>query len=139
MSHSVSYVNMSARLCVSVLFCNVYICTFQIRCPVMLLLTHTLLCLFFSLSLPFILTFNLSLTHSLSLSLLLSLWDVPLPPLCFFFLQLSFSLPGPGFVESAFLYPLDLAGLEHMQSAFSLYHRYGMTSQCEYYSTVSVR
>ncbi|XP_034436640.1 ensconsin isoform X4 [Hippoglossus hippoglossus] len=34
-----------------------------------------------------------------------------------------------GFVESAFLYPLDLAGLEHMQSAFSLYHRYGMTSQ----------
>ncbi|KAF7658573.1 hypothetical protein LDENG_00010980 [Lucifuga dentata] len=30
-----------------------------------------------------------------------------------------------GFVESAFLYPLDLAGLEHMQSAF----RYGMTSQ----------
>ncbi|KAM3860932.1 ensconsin [Diretmus argenteus] len=34
-----------------------------------------------------------------------------------------------GFVESAFLYPLDLAGLEHMQGAFSLYHRYGMTSQ----------
>ncbi|XP_056261353.1 ensconsin isoform X6 [Seriola aureovittata] len=34
-----------------------------------------------------------------------------------------------GFVESAFLYPLDLAGLEHMQSAFSLYRRYGMTSQ----------
>ncbi|XP_063758004.1 ensconsin isoform X3 [Eleginops maclovinus] len=34
-----------------------------------------------------------------------------------------------GFVESAFLYPLDLAGLEHMQSAFSLYHRYGVTSQ----------
>ncbi|XP_005745637.1 ensconsin isoform X3 [Pundamilia nyererei] len=34
-----------------------------------------------------------------------------------------------GFVESAFLYPLDLAGLEHMQSAFSLYYRYGMTSQ----------
>ncbi|KAG7240576.1 hypothetical protein INR49_026725 [Caranx melampygus] len=33
------------------------------------------------------------------------------------------------FVESAFLYPLDLAGLEHMQSAFSLYRRYGMTSQ----------
>lgn len=43
------------------------------------------------------------------------------------------SLPGPGFVESALLYPLDLAGLEHMQSAFSLYRRYGMTSQCEYY------
>ncbi|XP_056150149.1 ensconsin [Lampris incognitus] len=34
-----------------------------------------------------------------------------------------------GFVESAFLYPLDLAGLEHMQGAFSLYRRYGMTSQ----------
>ncbi|XP_013874365.1 ensconsin isoform X2 [Austrofundulus limnaeus] len=34
-----------------------------------------------------------------------------------------------GFVESAFLYPLDLAGLEHMQSAFSLYHKHGMTSQ----------
>ncbi|XP_017282826.1 ensconsin isoform X2 [Kryptolebias marmoratus] len=34
-----------------------------------------------------------------------------------------------GFVESTFLYPLDLAGLEHMQSAFSLHHRYGMTSQ----------
>ncbi|XP_031177764.1 ensconsin isoform X3 [Sander lucioperca] len=34
-----------------------------------------------------------------------------------------------GFVESAFLYPLDLAGLEHMQSAFSLYRRYGVTSQ----------
>nr|XP_054603809.1 ensconsin isoform X2 [Nothobranchius furzeri] len=34
-----------------------------------------------------------------------------------------------GFVESDFLYPLDLAGLEHMQSAFSLYHRHGMTSQ----------
>lgn len=48
------------------------------------------------------------------------------------------SPPGPGFVESAFLYPLDLAGLEHMQSAFSLYRRYGMTSQCEYCSTVSL-
>ncbi|XP_075940679.1 ensconsin [Anarhichas minor] len=34
-----------------------------------------------------------------------------------------------GFVESAFLYPLDLAGLEHMQSAFSLCRRYGVTSQ----------
>ncbi|XP_034756711.1 ensconsin isoform X4 [Etheostoma cragini] len=34
-----------------------------------------------------------------------------------------------GFVESAFLCPLDLAGLEHMQSAFSLYRRYGVTSQ----------
>ncbi|XP_067338708.1 ensconsin isoform X3 [Channa argus] len=33
-----------------------------------------------------------------------------------------------GFVESAFLCPLDLAGLEHMQSAFSLCSRYGMTS-----------
>ncbi|KAM9782742.1 uncharacterized protein map7b [Neosynchiropus ocellatus] len=34
-----------------------------------------------------------------------------------------------GFVESAFLCPLDLAGLEHMNGAFSLYRRYGMTSQ----------
>ncbi|XP_053744048.1 ensconsin isoform X10 [Synchiropus splendidus] len=34
-----------------------------------------------------------------------------------------------GFVESAFFCPLDLAGLEHMNSAFSLYRRYGMTSQ----------
>ncbi|XP_047429593.1 ensconsin isoform X3 [Mugil cephalus] len=34
-----------------------------------------------------------------------------------------------GFVESAFLYPLDLAGLEHMQSAFSVCCRYGMTAQ----------
>ncbi|XP_077949409.1 ensconsin isoform X21 [Gasterosteus aculeatus] len=34
-----------------------------------------------------------------------------------------------GFVESAFLCPLDLAGLEHMQGAFSPYRRYGMTSQ----------
>ncbi|XP_061563046.1 ensconsin isoform X3 [Cololabis saira] len=34
-----------------------------------------------------------------------------------------------GCVESAFLYPLDLAGLEHMQSAFSLYRRHGTTSQ----------
>ncbi|XP_065820018.1 ensconsin isoform X2 [Labrus bergylta] len=34
-----------------------------------------------------------------------------------------------GFVESIFLCPLDLAGLEHMQGAFSLYRRYGMTSQ----------
>lgn len=43
----------------------------------------------------------------------------------------------PGFVESAFRYPLDLAGLEHVQSAFSLYHRYGMTSQCEYNGTLT--
>ncbi|XP_056283814.1 ensconsin isoform X3 [Pseudoliparis swirei] len=34
-----------------------------------------------------------------------------------------------GYVESAFLYPLDLAGLEHMQGAFSLSRRYGVTSQ----------
>ncbi|XP_074541771.1 uncharacterized protein map7b isoform X3 [Halichoeres trimaculatus] len=34
-----------------------------------------------------------------------------------------------GFVESVFLCPFDLAGLEHMQGAFSLYRRYGMTSQ----------
>ncbi|XP_068433163.1 ensconsin isoform X3 [Clinocottus analis] len=34
-----------------------------------------------------------------------------------------------GFVESAFLYPLDLAGLEHMQGAFNHYRRYGVTSQ----------
>ncbi|KAM8832028.1 uncharacterized protein map7b isoform 3-T3 [Spinachia spinachia] len=34
-----------------------------------------------------------------------------------------------GFVESAFLCPLDLAGLEHMQGAFSPYRRYGVTSQ----------
>lgn len=44
---------------------------------------------------------------------------------------------GSGFVESAFLYPLDLAGLEHMQSAFSFYRRHGMTSQCEYYSQLA--
>ncbi|KAM4529640.1 ensconsin isoform 3-T3 [Fundulus diaphanus] len=37
------------------------------------------------------------------------------------------SIPA-GFVESAFLCPLDLAGLEHMQSAFSFYRRYGLTS-----------
>lgn len=53
-------------------------------------------------------------------------------------LPLSFHLPGPGFVESAFLSPLDLAGLEHMQSAFSLYRRYGMTSHCEYSSSLPV-
>ncbi|XP_054872051.1 ensconsin isoform X3 [Amphiprion ocellaris] len=34
-----------------------------------------------------------------------------------------------GFVESVFFSPLDLAGLEHMQSAFSLYRRHGMTLQ----------
>ncbi|CAL1586317.1 unnamed protein product [Knipowitschia caucasica] len=34
----------------------------------------------------------------------------------------------PGFVESAFLCPLDLAGLEHMHGAQGL-HRYGMTSK----------
>ncbi|XP_035766348.1 ensconsin [Neolamprologus brichardi] len=44
-------------------------------------------------------------------------------------LQTNTTCTTAGFVESAFLYPLDLAGLEHMQSAFSLYYRYGMTSQ----------
>eukprot|EP00063_Salmo_salar_P065152 XP_014039987.1 PREDICTED: ensconsin-like [Salmo salar] len=40
--------------------------------------------------------------------------------------------PG-GFVESSFLYPLDLAGLEHhLQGAFSVYRRYGLSHQCEY-------
>ncbi|CAB1342482.1 unnamed protein product, partial [Coregonus sp. 'balchen'] len=38
--------------------------------------------------------------------------------------------PG-GFVESSFLYPLDLAGLEHhLQGAFSVYRRYGLSHQC---------
>uniref|UniRef100_A0A8C7F6X7 Ensconsin-like n=1 Tax=Oncorhynchus kisutch TaxID=8019 RepID=A0A8C7F6X7_ONCKI len=37
--------------------------------------------------------------------------------------------PG-GFVESSFLYPLDLAGLEHhLQGAFSVYRRYGLSHQ----------
>ncbi|XP_068564911.1 ensconsin isoform X3 [Cebidichthys violaceus] len=44
-------------------------------------------------------------------------------------LQTNTASTPAGFVESAFLYPLDLAGLEHMQSAFSLYRRYGVTSQ----------
>ncbi|XP_042156487.1 ensconsin [Oncorhynchus tshawytscha] len=40
--------------------------------------------------------------------------------------------PG-GFVESSFLYPLDVAGLEHhLQGAFSVYRRYGLSHQCEY-------
>ncbi|XP_030201897.1 ensconsin isoform X3 [Gadus morhua] len=34
-----------------------------------------------------------------------------------------------GFVESAFLYQLDLAGLEHLQGAYSHSRRYGMASQ----------
>ncbi|XP_034143713.1 ensconsin isoform X2 [Esox lucius] len=35
-----------------------------------------------------------------------------------------------GFVESSFLYPLDLAGLEHhLQGAFSVYRRYGLSHQ----------
>ncbi|XP_051816845.1 ensconsin isoform X3 [Acanthochromis polyacanthus] len=34
-----------------------------------------------------------------------------------------------GFVESVFFCPLDLVGLEHMQSASSLYRRHGMTLQ----------
>ncbi|XP_059898183.1 ensconsin isoform X2 [Gadus macrocephalus] len=34
-----------------------------------------------------------------------------------------------GFVESAFLYQLDLAGLEHLQGAYSQSRRYGMASQ----------
>lgn len=69
-----------------------------------------------------------------SFSLLILKFTLSLALLLFLFLC---SL-GSGFVESAFLYPLDLAGLEHMQSAFSLYHRYGTTSHCEYHSTVSV-
>ncbi|KAM9704387.1 uncharacterized protein map7b isoform 3-T3 [Menidia menidia] len=44
-------------------------------------------------------------------------------------LQTNTPATSAGFVESVFLYPLDLAGLEHMQGAFSLYRRYGMTSQ----------
>ncbi|XP_071007998.1 ensconsin-like [Oncorhynchus clarkii lewisi] len=37
--------------------------------------------------------------------------------------------PG-GFVESSFLYPLDVAGLEHhLQGAFSVYRRYGLSHQ----------
>ncbi|XP_072218076.1 ensconsin isoform X2 [Leuresthes tenuis] len=44
-------------------------------------------------------------------------------------LQTNIPSTSAGFVESVFLYPLDLAGLEHMQGAFSYYRRYGMTSQ----------
>ncbi|KAJ0060952.1 hypothetical protein NL108_001806 [Boleophthalmus pectinirostris] len=43
-------------------------------------------------------------------------------------LSTNASTTAPGSVESAFLCPLDLAGLEHMHGAYSL-HRYGMTSK----------
>ncbi len=56
----VSCVNMSACLCVSVLFCHVCIWTFQIPCPLLLLLTHTLLCL----SLSPLFSNSLSYPHS---------------------------------------------------------------------------
>lgn len=79
---------------------------------------------------------SLSLTYSLSLPP--TLGSLSTCSALFVFSAIVLSPPGPGFVESAFLYPLDLAGLEHMQSAFSLYYRYGMTSQCEYKSTVWV-
>nr|XP_057912678.1 ensconsin isoform X3 [Doryrhamphus excisus] len=48
-------------------------------------------------------------------------WGGTLPP----------NSPGTptGFAESAFLYPLDLAGLEHVHGAFSLSRRYRMMSQ----------
>lgn len=45
--------------------------------------------------------------------------------------------PGPGFVESARLYPLDLAGLEHVPSAFSVHRGHRMRSQCTYSSVTS--
>lgn len=134
-----SCINMSACLCVSVLFCHVYIWTFQIRCPLLLLRIHTLLCLSLFLSLPpLALKFKLSLSLTYSLSLPPTLGSLSTCSALFVFSAIVLSPPGPGFVESAFLYPLDLAGLEHMQSAFSLYYRYGMTSQCEYKSTVWV-
>lgn len=60
-----SCINMSACLCVSVLFCHVYIWTFQIRCPLLLLHIHTLLCLSLFLSPPpLALKFKLSLSPS---------------------------------------------------------------------------
>lgn len=77
---------------------------------------------------------SLSLIIILSLSLSLISWISSL--VCFS--AIVFCPRGPGFVESSYLYPLDLAGLEHMQSAFSFYRRYGMTSQCEYYGTLSL-
>lgn len=83
---------------------------FQIHCPLLWLLTLLCLSISFSLS-PFALG----------------------PPLCS---TIVLCPRGPGFVESAFLYPLDLAGLEHAQSAFSLCHRHGVTSQCEYDGTL---
>lgn len=99
--------------------------------PVVTADSHPALPLPLSLFLPYFQTLLLSLPYPCTLiSLFL------LSALCFSAIVLS--PPGPGFVESAFLYPLDLAGLEHMQSAFSLYRRYGMTSQCEYYGTVSL-
>lgn len=63
-----SCINMSACPCVSVLFCHVYIWTFQIRCPLLLLRIHTLLCLSLFLSPPLALKFKLSLSPWLSLS-----------------------------------------------------------------------
>lgn len=82
MSDTVSCVNMSACLCVSVLFCRVCIWTFLIPCQLLLLLTHALICLSPSLS------FSLSLTLTLSHfpSLLPSLWDLPPSPLRSLFL-----------------------------------------------------
>ena len=88
-----------------------------------------------ALPLPLSLSLSLSLSLCLTHFLLLSLSDLPLSALCFSCHCPLPPPPGPGFVESAFLYPLDLAGLEHMQSAFSLYRRYGVASQCEYYSS----
>lgn len=76
-----SCINMSACLCVSVLFCHVYIWTFQIRCPLLLLHIHTLLCLSLFLSPPLALKFKLSLSPShsrLALYLLYTLFSLPL-------------------------------------------------------------
>lgn len=66
-----------ACLCVSVLFCHVYIWTAHIRCSLLLLLTHTQLSLSLSRSLP---------SSDSLLSLLTWLFDLPLPPLCSLFL-----------------------------------------------------
>jgi len=59
----VSCVNMSACLCVSVLFCHVYIWTLRIPCPLLLLLTHTLLCPSHSLFLSLSSLLSTSLSH----------------------------------------------------------------------------
>lgn len=88
-----SCINMSACLCVSVLFCHVYIWTFQIRCPLLLLRIHTLLCLSLFLSPPLALKFKLSLSPWLTLSLSLPLSARSLPALhSLFSLPLSFPL-----------------------------------------------